>query len=209
MSTYNPRSCILTCSSSCICRYPGGLFLTYSLFGARFHCDRASLRHCMQPSTLPKATVLLLSFLLCVQRSRSFALYPAKTTQTPYGKRTDQHYTSAPSAPRQAPKAQLRASTSVAAAPWHYSGNAHRSTAYPRPVGLPFVRTSLLDRTPSLCAVADATVMASEADMPVLRVLRVDEVPTLKADPVDPIAREQAKVRCLVLRSRASDKVPQ
>ncbi|CAN0440184.1 unnamed protein product [Laminaria digitata] len=35
--------------------------------------------------------------------------------------------------------------------------------------------------------------MASEADMPVLRVLRVDEVPTLKADPVDPIAREQAK----------------
>lgn len=59
----------------------------------------------------------------------------------------------------------------------------------------------------SLHAAADATtVMASEADMPVLRVLSVDEVPTLKADPVDPIARGQAKVRSrsFVARGRAA-----
>lgn len=41
--------------------------------------------------------------------------------------------------------------------------------------------------------------MASEKTevMPDLRVLRVDEVPTVKADPVDPVAREQAKVRSM------------
>lgn len=42
-------------------------------------------------------------------------------------------------------------------------------------------------------AVIDLT-MSSEADMPVLKVLTVAEVPTEKADPVDPVARQQAKV---------------
>lgn len=37
--------------------------------------------------------------------------------------------------------------------------------------------------------------MLSEEEMPVLKVLKADEVPTVKADPVDPAAREQAKVR--------------
>lgn len=36
--------------------------------------------------------------------------------------------------------------------------------------------------------------MSSEMDMPVLKVLTVAEVPTEKADPVDPVARQQAKV---------------
>lgn len=36
--------------------------------------------------------------------------------------------------------------------------------------------------------------MASESDMPELKVIAVGEVPTVKADPVDPVAREQAKV---------------
>lgn len=31
--------------------------------------------------------------------------------------------------------------------------------------------------------------------MPVLRILTPPEVPTLKPDPVDPVAREQARVR--------------
>lgn len=34
----------------------------------------------------------------------------------------------------------------------------------------------------------------NEGDMPVLKVLTPAEVPMLKADPVDPVAREQAKV---------------
>lgn len=45
---------------------------------------------------------------------------------------------------------------------------------------------------------ADKTVVEikmTEVEMPELKVLRVDEVPTVKADPVDPVAREQAKVR--------------
>lgn len=42
-------------------------------------------------------------------------------------------------------------------------------------------------------AVIDAA-MSSEMDMPVLKVLTVAEVPTEKADPVDPVARQQAKV---------------
>lgn len=149
----------------------------------------------MQPRTPPKAAVLLLLFFLCAQRVRSFALHPYKTTKTPYGKRTYQHYTtqtasSASSAPRQA----------RTTAPLHYSCNTHRSISCPWPADLPFARITLVDRAPSLCAAVDATGMASEADMPVLRVLTVDEVPTLKADPVDPIAREQAKVRCVGLR---------
>lgn len=80
----------------------------------------------------------------------------------------------------------------------HGKGTYTYSTAAsaPRQASLSFAGTSLVDRAPSLRAAADATtVMTSEADMPVLRVIRVDEVPTLKADPVDPIAREQAKVR--------------
>ena len=39
---------------------------------------------------------------------------------------------------------------------------------------------------------------STEQEMPELKVLRVDEVPTVKADPVDPVAREQAKVRASV-----------
>lgn len=80
----------------------------------------------------------------------------------------------------------------------HGKGTYTYSTAAsaPRQASLSFAGTFLVDRAPSLCAAADATtIMASEADMPVLKLLRVDEVPTLKADPVDPIAREQAKVR--------------
>lgn len=38
--------------------------------------------------------------------------------------------------------------------------------------------------------------MASESEMPELKVVRVDEVPTVNPDPVDPKAREQAKVPC-------------
>lgn len=43
------------------------------------------------------------------------------------------------------------------------------------------------------------TIMSAENEMPTLKVLRVDEVPTVKADPVDPVAREQAKVRVSLL----------
>lgn len=43
-----------------------------------------------------------------------------------------------------------------------------------------------------------AMTKAAEEDLPVLRVLDVSEVPTVKADPVDPLAREQAKVRIRV-----------
>lgn len=48
-----------------------------------------------------------------------------------------------------------------------------------------------------------STSMATEEDMPALKVLRVDEVPTVKADPVDPVAREQAKVRGILLQMSA------
>lgn len=45
--------------------------------------------------------------------------------------------------------------------------------------------------------IVETPIMAEniELEMPELKVLRVDEVPTVKVDPVDPIAREQAKVR--------------
>ncbi|CAM9763301.1 unnamed protein product [Ectocarpus sp. 12 AP-2014] len=39
----------------------------------------------------------------------------------------------------------------------------------------------------------ETDTMASESDMPELKVVTVDQVPTVKADPVDPVAREQAK----------------
>lgn len=50
--------------------------------------------------------------------------------------------------------------------------------------------------SPGAAAVADKTITETTemANMPELKVLRVDEVPTVKADPVDPVARGQAKV---------------
>ena len=153
----------------------------------RFHSGRAPLRHCMQASTPQQVTIFILLFLLCAEQARSFVLRPSKTTKTPHAKGAYTHTTAAASTPRQGSTCDT----------------SHPSTACPRPSSLPFAGTYLVGRVPSLCATADATtVMASETDMPVLRVLRVGEVPTLKADPVDPIAREQAKVRSRVARGQ-------
>ena len=144
----------------------------------RFHSSRAPLRHCMQANTPLQVAIFSLVFLVCAKRAQSFALYLSKTTQTHHGKGAYTYTKTASSAPRLA------------------------STYYPR---LAFTGISPVGRAPSsLCAAADATTfMASEADMPVLRVLSVDEVPTVKADPVDPIAREQAKVRSRSCVARA------
>lgn len=43
-----------------------------------------------------------------------------------------------------------------------------------------------------------------EATMPVLKVLEVGEVPTVTSDPVDPVAREQAKVSYLLSATQNS-----
>lgn len=182
-------SCGFPLSCKCVCKWRGvaahsnpqnparSFRLASRLHTSRVHPKGIACRYRRGEILRLQGTIFTLLLLLLGEQAQGFVLLQSNSAKD--GRNGD--CTRTRHICQTINTARLQVSTRALAAP-----AGRTSTAF---VGI----GGTVVQTPRYAA-AEAITMAAEADMPVLKVLRVDDVPTVKADPVDPVAREQAKV---------------